>query len=246
MIKWISDNKIDVNGTEFLIAAWSASKQKGLPVLKEPHHIECYAALASEIAPGANIVELGIHAGGSTALMAALYKPRILCAVDLSEAASPAFTQFMNKHPDGQRIHAHFEVDQGDVDKLSFILQAEFQGEALDLVVDDASHLYAPSLASFNLLFPRLRPGGIYVVEDWSWEHFLERREGPGPLAEHATGFARLTLVAALASAAYPEYVAKVTFMRGIVVIHRGHEEIGGAQFDIRDLLGTRGTALLS
>jgi hypothetical protein len=123
--------------------------------------------------------------------MAALYKPQVVCAVDLSESASPAFTQFMNKHPDGRRIHAHFEVDQGDVEKMSAILAAEFHSEALDLVVADASHRYAPSLASFNLLFPKLRPGSIYSVEYVSWEHLLERREGPGPLADHATDFAR-------------------------------------------------------
>ena len=40
-------------------------------------------------------------------------------------------------------------------------------GEPLDLVIDDASHLYGPTMASFEVLFPRLRPGGLYVIEDW-------------------------------------------------------------------------------
>jgi predicted methyltransferase len=37
--------------------------------------------------------------------------------------------------------------------------------QLLDLVVDDTSHL-GPTRASFNTLFPRLRPGGVYVIED--------------------------------------------------------------------------------
>lgn len=35
-----------------------------------------------------------------------------------------------------------------------------------DVIVDDCSHLMEPTQASFSLLWPYLRPGGIYVVED--------------------------------------------------------------------------------
>jgi cephalosporin hydroxylase len=38
----------------------------------------------------------------------------------------------------------------------------------LDIVVDDASHEYAKTAASFRLWWPSLRPGGYYVVEDTS------------------------------------------------------------------------------
>lgn len=34
-------------------------------------------------------------------------------------------------------------------------------------MIDDASHLLTPSTATFNPLFPRLRPG-LSVIEDWS------------------------------------------------------------------------------
>jgi hypothetical protein len=38
--------------------------------------------------------------------------------------------------------------------------------------VDDASHLYEQTKASFNLLFPRLSNEGVYVIEDWGWAHW--------------------------------------------------------------------------
>jgi hypothetical protein len=35
-----------------------------------------------------------------------------------------------------------------------------------------ASHIYAPTLVSFEVLFPRLSPGGRIVVEDWAADYF--------------------------------------------------------------------------
>ena len=37
----------------------------------------------------------------------------------------------------------------------------------LDIVIDDASHRGAWSFASYCALFPRLNPGGLYIIEDW-------------------------------------------------------------------------------
>ena len=41
----------------------------------------------------------------------------------------------------------------------------------LDLVVDDASHLYEQTRTSLKFLFPLLSPGGTYLIEDWAWSH---------------------------------------------------------------------------
>ena len=38
-------------------------------------------------------------------------------------------------------------------------------------MIDDASHLLAESRSSFESLFPRLRPGGLYIIEDWNAGH---------------------------------------------------------------------------
>lgn len=39
----------------------------------------------------------------------------------------------------------------------------------MDLVVDDASHFYEQTKTSFQTLFPLVRPGGMYIIEDWGW-----------------------------------------------------------------------------
>ena len=38
-------------------------------------------------------------------------------------------------------------------------------------MIDDASHLLMPTERSFDALFPRVRPGGAYIIEDWCAEY---------------------------------------------------------------------------
>ena len=81
-------------------------------------------------------------------------------------------------------VRVYDDVDQADRGRLAEIVDEEFGDEPLDFVLDDCSHLYEPTRASFNELFPRLRPGGIYTIEDWRWAHALiERRVARRPLA---------------------------------------------------------------
>lgn len=45
---------------------------------------------------------------------------------------------------------------------------------ALDIIIDDASHLLTEQLFALAALWPRLKPGGIYVVEDVVRKEYLE------------------------------------------------------------------------
>ncbi|WP_010231960.1 CmcI family methyltransferase [Gillisia marina] len=45
----------------------------------------------------------------------------------------------------------------------------------IDIVIDDGSHMNEHVIESFKILFPKLKDGGIYVVEDTQtsyWEHY--------------------------------------------------------------------------
>jgi len=244
MITWISDNEFEIDGTKFKLAI--VPEHGVLTVMKERFHIEAYAELAEEIKPGSNIVEIGIRSGASTALMAVLYKPNCLSAIELNKKSTKLFTNFLESHPDGRRIRTHFGCDQGDISQLEAVLKSDFGQQALDLVIDDASHQLIPSMASFNLLFPRLRPGGIFVIEDWSWEHFAEREYGIEYTGWEVTGFANLTLMTVLACAHSPDIIEKVTLRRGIAVVHRGPGSLQQGEFKLINLLGERGQQLLA
>jgi hypothetical protein len=87
--------------------------------------------------------------------------------VDFESEPPPALERFKLSCPFG-RVTTHYGVDQEDRQRMNEIMAAEFP-DGLDLVIDDASHRYEPTKSSFETVFPFLRPGGIFVIEDWSW-----------------------------------------------------------------------------
>ena len=51
---------------------------------------------------------------------------------------------------------------------------------SMDLIIDDGSHLYFDYTATADVLFERLRPGGVYVIEDIQTQDSIDalRRDG--------------------------------------------------------------------
>lgn len=57
-------------------------------------------------------------------------------------------------------------VFRGSQDDPAFLDRVVAETGPLDVVIDDGSHRSAHVVAAFEALFPRLREGGIYAVED--------------------------------------------------------------------------------
>lgn len=64
---------------------------------------------------------------------------------------------------DNDRIRT-FRVDQGDRNQLTDM--AEQVEGGFDVIVDDGSHRADHQQITFGVLFPYLKPGGIYIIED--------------------------------------------------------------------------------
>jgi hypothetical protein len=100
-------------------------------------------------------------------------------AIDLQlRGDSDYFKSWLTKRGQG-RVTTHWGVRQDDPDKLQRILEDRLS--PLDLVVDDASHMRKPTVRSFELPFPHVRPGGFYIIEDWAWAlqpEFQSRQHG--------------------------------------------------------------------
>lgn len=86
---------------------------------------------------------------------------------------------------DETRLRTH-RGDQGDPGYLD-----QFAAEIgpLDIVIDDGSHLNQHVITSFHALFPHVRPGGLYVIEDVQTAYWpgWGGREGAAAPAESTT-----------------------------------------------------------
>jgi predicted O-methyltransferase YrrM len=180
-VVWSSDDVFDVGGTTYFVVEFqqplralraSHNAANGFAIYKSREQVEAFVRLAASFR-GARIVELGIYEGGSTALLAQLARPERLVAVDITPEPVENLGRFVDVHVMHDRVRPYYGVDQANGARLGAIVAREFSGDPIDLVIDDASHLLAPTRASFEVLFPSLRTGGLFVIEDWSWEHTI-------------------------------------------------------------------------
>jgi len=121
--------------------------------------------------PVERIVDVGVYKGGSAVLYHKLFAPKKLVAIELNTKPLRRLDEYVARQADRSLVVA-YGVNQADGAALDRICASEFGAEPIDLVIDDASHLCAETRATFRALFPRLRPGGLYIIEDWSWAHW--------------------------------------------------------------------------
>jgi SAM-dependent methyltransferase len=168
-----------------------------------------------------NVFELGMWDGGSVAFWFELFQPRKHVGLDFAKRDnSPYFKRYLASRGLEQRIATHWGVDQADAARIQAIVRKEFDGP-LDLILDDASHMYRPTKASFETLFPLLRPGGLYVIEDWAWAHWKEFQTPNHPWAAE-TALTRLIFELVAATGSSADLIARVEVFQGFVAVERG------------------------
>ncbi|MDC7826144.1 class I SAM-dependent methyltransferase [Pseudomonas sp. BLCC-B13] len=190
-----------------------------------------------------NVFELGIFRGGSTVFLSEMLKPQKLVAIDFEKKPVEALDCYIRDNQLEDRVKPFYGVDQSDIATLSRIYNESFGSAPLDLVVDDASHYLDETRKSFNFLFPKLRAGGIYIIEDWAWANFdldidkiSKAYQGKRPLSN-------LTFEIVLASATAPQLFHEVCITSDYVLIKKGHGSIDGP-FNISDYSFHRGQRL--
>lgn len=167
------------------------------------------------------IMEIGIWDGGSVALWWELLRPTKYVAVDRSARGdSPYFEKFLDDRGLRHAVKTYWGIDQSDAARLVELVHAEAVAP-LDLVIDDASHQYRPTLKSFNALFPLLRPGGFYVIEDWAWDHWEEFDNPDHPWAAQVP-LTRLVIDFVEALGSSGSVISNVLVYRDFVAVERG------------------------
>jgi predicted O-methyltransferase YrrM len=170
----LTESRWQVDGVEF-VYRYSNESAVGCFSLRKPPELVNQLAELCRSHHGATIVELGIAAGGSTALIALLTQPRKLVAFELAPTPVAALAELIQRRNLGDIVRPHYGIDQADKDALAKVLDDELGNESIDLVIDDASHIYEATLASFEVIFPRVREGGLFVIEDWAADHWRHK-----------------------------------------------------------------------
>lgn len=119
-------------------------------------------------------LEIGLYNGGSMRMWRDYLPNTVLHGIDVD----PRTLAYQEEVPNSQvRL-----VDQGDPDALAAFV-AELGGN-YDFILDDGGHTMVQQLVSFEVLWPTVMPGGLYVIEDLGTSYFTEY--GGGDLwAEH-------------------------------------------------------------
>jgi cephalosporin hydroxylase len=262
-LHWLDELTFELDRVTFHTMSYKGSgSSNDYFVLAKPRHaIERYQALMSGLRPK-RIIELGIFQGGSAALFALLAHPDRLVALDIEDDPVRGLEDFIDWRDLRDRLHTYYGFDQSDGDGLRRLVADEFGDQPIDLVVDDASHLLGPTRASFNALFPHVRPGGVYVIEDWSWLHQLE----VGLLAQVAadptirerleeqvragrrvdTPLSVLLFELILASAYAPQVIEEILVADGWAQVLRGRETVDPDTFDVSQVYSDMAGSLLT
>ncbi|MHB8271550.1 class I SAM-dependent methyltransferase [Bradyrhizobium sp.] len=116
----------------------------------------------------AALLELGVHTGASLRVWASYFPAGRIVGIDLRDPG-PDFTAYPNI--------VYEAADQTDRLRLDGICKAHAP-EGFDIIIDDASHVGYNSAASFSVLFPHLKSGGLYIVEDWGTGYYDDWQDG--------------------------------------------------------------------
>lgn len=124
--------------------------------MKPASYLTTYESIFSPIRDAKIVLlELGVHQGGSINVWNDYFKNSTIVGVDINDRP-PAF-------PDNPRTH-FVKGSQAD----PAVLDAASNYGPFDIIIDDGAHIGRIAKRSYQYLFRNhLRPGGLYLMEDW-------------------------------------------------------------------------------
>ena len=116
------------------------------------------------------LLEIGVQSGASLRMWKHYFPNADIVGIDYFDL------KVMNE----DRI----KIIQGEQKDTSVMEKALLDGP-FDIIIDDGSHQNQDITASFEYLFPRMKPGGVYVIEDTTCTYWGETHNvGPNTTME--------------------------------------------------------------
>jgi hypothetical protein len=234
-IEWLDDNHLRIGDTHFDLMFPEVGETRPAvgPCLVEKSRemVEFYRERFGALGV-ATMFEVGIRWGGSLTLFHNLLNPKKLVAIDILTDAPPGLAAYIRANRAEACLRPHFGVDQGDAAAVRRVLAEEIGDEPLDLVIDDGCHWLTESRSTFNTLFPRVRPGGAYVLEDWGWAHWPgDWQDHGGPWLDRPS-LTQLVFEFVMTAASRADVVAALEIRPALALLWRGPSRLD-EDFDI-------------
>lgn len=244
---WEDDLHLKVNDIHFHLTWDSAELHRGSSTVddfllgKSRDMVE----KAVEIGEQQNIkkvLEMGIFKGGSVVLYDQIFRPLKFAAIDYMPQPVDALTQYIAKHSKNDVIRPYYGVSQADRLSMEKILSSEFPDRDIDLIIDDASHMYEETRDAFNICFPYLMPGGTYLIEDWAWAHWSDELwQGKNSPFYGKTALSNLLIELFMLAASRPDLIKNIFVNHNSILIKRGDGVLPTGNFNIGDHYLLRG-----
>jgi len=259
-VDWKTDTSFVVDGLEFggdLKSYTERTTPDRVVILKDSRLLQQYLDF---LAPHQinNLFELGIWQGGSPLFYGLATDAKRVVALDIlnkdappdtADSAqlmayrNPAIDEIIVAHNLGEKVKLHFGTSQADPAAVKQIMDSEFGDEKLDLVIDDASHYYDLSRKSFELIFPRLREGGLYIIEDWQWAHMDDPRYQSGEIFGHRPALSNLIFELLIAYGSHADLFWNIVVRDWFVALQKGSKQLPD-DFSLDDVQRMRGKSL--
>ena len=114
-----------------------------------------------------SVLEIGVSQGQSIKMWTDYFPKATIHGADISPA-SKICESYSN------RVKFHL-IDQRDEAQLKNLEQFS----PFDLIIDDGNHFWMEQILTFQTLFPYLKSGGIYIVEDTTTSYWEEYKNHP-------------------------------------------------------------------
>ncbi len=238
-LEWQDDYNLTINGYRFVLSfdtdtLKKVSSEPDRFLLGKPRHMVEWAADIAQTEHVRNVFEMGILQGGSVVLYDQLFRPDKIVAIDHDPTPVSALANYISGRGDSAAVRPYYGVSQDDRVAMEALLSGEFPARDIDLIIDDASHLYKPTRTAFNICFPYLRQGGFYIIEDWAWAHWAgDFWQGKGSPFADETALSNLLIELFMMSASRPDLIESLFIDHNMVIVKRGAGALPEGEFDI-------------
>jgi O-methyltransferase len=244
---WIDENTLRVNEVNFLVTFDDAemrateSVENCFLLAKSRTMVDRAVLLRNTGPPIQRILDIGIFKGGSVVLYDQLFHPSKLVALEHALGPIDPLDHYIISNDRSHVIRLCYGVNQADGHQVGPILASEFPSADIDLVVNDASHLYEETRASFNLVFPYMRSGARFVLEDWAWAHWSADTWQHNSHFAERKALSNLLIELFMLSASRPDLIADIAVNHEVIIITKGSGSVPLENFDIADYYVLRG-----